>query len=133
LSNRKITKQWLLYSIRDLKQAQKILTMGPEMKYGAAFHAQQCVEKAVKAYLVNYGMRPPRIHDIEKLGQVTAEINLELAKLVKKSKRLTRFAVAYRYPDNPDTELKSVSFSTIKSHVKMAKVIYDFVLQLIQE
>ena len=70
LPNTKIVKQWLTYSIRDLKQAQKILTMGPEMKYGAAFHAQQCVEKAVKAYLVFLDVRPPRIHDLEMLALV---------------------------------------------------------------
>jgi len=130
LGSRKTTKQWLLYSVRDLKQAQKILTMGSEMKYGAAFHAQQCVEKAIKAYLVHCDTRPPRIHDIEKLGNIVSKMNVELAKLVKKSKRLTRFAVTYRYPD---TELKAVSFYIIKNHVKMAKTIYDFVLQLIQE
>jgi len=128
LARRKIVKQWLLYSIRDLKQAQKILTMGPEMKYGAAFHAQQCVEKAVKAYLVSQDSRPPRIQDIEKLGNIVAEMNVELARLVRRSKRLTRFAVAYRYPD---AELKAVTFSTIKNHVKLAKAIYDLVLQLI--
>lgn len=128
LVKRKIIQQWLVYAIRDLKQAQKILTMGPEMKYGAAFHAQQCVEKTVKAYLVAQNIRPPRTHDIESLGNLITDSNGQLAKLVKKSKRLTRFAVAYRYPD---AELRTVSYSTIKNHVKMARTVYDFVADII--
>ena len=82
------------------------------MKYGAAFHAQQCVEKAAKAYLVSVNIRPPKIHDLEKIAVLVADTNIELSKLIKKSISLTRYAVVYRYPD---AELKPVTFEKIKT------------------
>ncbi len=102
--------------------------MGSEHRYAAAFHAQQCAEKAAKAFLVHNNVRPPRTHDIEELAIAIQPLNVQMAKKLKAIKSLTRFAVIYRYPD---AERKAVSLSTIKTAIKNTQKFYDFAAELI--
>jgi HEPN domain-containing protein len=45
----------------------------------ACFHAQQCVEKSLKAILEEKGVRPPKTHDVLRLyGLVSETVGLEL-------------------------------------------------------
>lgn len=96
--------------------------MGSEQKYAAAFHAQQCVEKAAKGLLVFHGLRPPKTHDIEELALLLTTVEPTLGQKMKRLKGLTRFAVIYRYPD---AERKPVTLSTIKSTVRRTKLFFD--------
>ena len=126
MANKKIVKQWLTYAVRDMKLANHILAMGPEQKYAAGFHAQQCVEKAAKGLLVFHGVRVPKIHDIEALALLMVTVQPILGRKMKRLKSLTRFAVIYRYPES---ERKPVPFATIKSAVKRSKVFFDEVFK----
>lgn len=61
------TEAWLDAAEEDLIVLEAI--KDSELATGAAsFHAQQCVEKSLKAILEEFG-RVPRIHDLEKLFQ----------------------------------------------------------------
>lgn len=63
----------------------------------ACFHAQQCVEKLLKAVLVHRGMEPPRTHDLVLLARLvaeTAQVLVDVGLLAQ----LNRFAVETRYP-----------------------------------
>ncbi len=122
MANKKIVKQWLTYAVRDMKLATQILAMGSEQKYAAAFHAQQCVEKAAKGLLVFHGVRPPRTHDIEQLAILLESVEPVLGRKMKALKSLTRFAVIYRYPD---AEKKPVTLATIRSAVRRSKLFFD--------
>jgi len=46
-----MTKLWFKYAIRDLKASKALVEMGSNYKHAAAYHAQQCAEKAIKGYL----------------------------------------------------------------------------------
>lgn len=75
LANPKMTKQWFVYASRDLRAASGILAMGPEYKNIAAFNCQQCVEKAIKGFLVFNGQRPPKSHSIKDLTALVGVID----------------------------------------------------------
>ncbi len=55
--------EWLRKARDDL-EASKI-TLEKELAEIATFLAQQAVEKALRALLVAYGVRPPKTHDID--------------------------------------------------------------------
>jgi HEPN domain-containing protein/predicted nucleotidyltransferase len=69
---RKATAAWLAEAQEELEVARILLDHGKHR--GACLHSQQCVEKALKALILERGKRPPRTHDIvELLNQVAAE------------------------------------------------------------
>ena len=125
MANAKIVKQWFTYAIRDLKAAKAIREMGPEYKSIVAFNCQQCVEKSIKGFLVFHGLRPPKTHTIKDLAHAIAQIDGSLAKKLHKADKLTKFAVAYRYPD---AEKKPLTLKETDSALKLAQAIFDDLL-----
>jgi HEPN domain-containing protein/predicted nucleotidyltransferase len=76
---RKETAAWLADAQEERDTASILLD---HQKYrGACLHSQQCVEKGLKALILERGSRPPRTHDIvELLNQATAAgWNVDLA------------------------------------------------------
>ena len=61
------------------------------------FHAQQAVEKAIKAVLLFYGEKAPRTHSIEALVEIAAK-HIEIPEIVEESTELTLYASGTRYP-----------------------------------
>lgn len=70
------------------------------------FDAQQAVEKSLKAYLIHSRVDYPYVHDIAALLSVLEGTGVTIPAEVSEAARLTRFAVAARYPglDEPVTE-----------------------------
>ncbi|MCC6630352.1 MAG: HEPN domain-containing protein [Chloroflexi bacterium] len=62
------------------------------------FHAQQCVEKYLKAVCVEAGLTVERTHDLAYLHQATPELWPDLAPLGPALASLSVYAVAARYP-----------------------------------
>jgi HEPN domain-containing protein len=62
-----------------------------------SFHAQQAVEKVLKAWCSLKGIRYPRTHDIERLFQLLEEGGVEVPAGFTFLAGLTDFAVQYRY------------------------------------
>lgn len=62
------------------------------------YHAQQCAEKYLKAYLLEQGITPPRIHDLEDLLNLCALHDAVLATHLPIAQALNPFGVQIRYP-----------------------------------
>jgi len=63
------------------------------------FEAQQAAEKATKALLIHFNCDYPYTHDMaELLTHLQEKTDLDTPEYVKQMPRLTRFAVASRYP-----------------------------------
>lgn len=60
-------------------------------------HAQQAVEKALKAVLAARGVRYPFTHDIDRLVELVETEGLELSASLREAGRLTPWALAHRY------------------------------------
>src|SRR5438105_14978913 len=62
------------------------------------FHLQQCVEKYLKARLVEGGVKFPRTHDLERLLDVAVKLEPLWLSLRPAMPSITDYAVESRYP-----------------------------------
>ena len=69
---KKGTKVWLDFADRDL-QAARLLVDSEYVSNVVLFHAQQCVEKCLKALLEENGVLVPQIHSVVKLNSLVME------------------------------------------------------------
>lgn len=95
-------RRWLQAAAIDLAVARENLALGEERAGVACFHAQQGVEKALKAALIFSGMAPPRSHSLDALRNLLAE-DWEIRSSAFDLAGLSAWAVTSRYPDEePD-------------------------------
>lgn len=84
---------------RDI-QTFHILAGHPEASQSAlCFHAQQSVEKSLKAILTLHGVAYPRTHNLEELARMVEERSIALPVPARELRRLNPFAVEFRYDD----------------------------------
>lgn len=96
-------RQWLAKAAGDIKIAKHLLTGGPELARGAAFHSQQAAEKYVKAALVWHQVEFAKIHDIARLIDQVRTVDAALADAIREAAALTPYGVEVRYPgEEPD-------------------------------
>jgi HEPN domain-containing protein len=67
----------------------------------ACFHAQQAVEKALKAVMFLHGLEFRRTHDLEELSGTLADASVNIPLEEEELRRLTPYAVEFRYDDEP--------------------------------
>ena len=65
------TEAWLIKAEEDLT-AIRVLRETPPLTGVVAFHAQQCVEKCLKAVAEERAGTVPRVHDLRRLWEVVA-------------------------------------------------------------
>jgi HEPN domain-containing protein len=93
-----MTQEWVDKAEGDAKVAAALWQMADPVHDAICFHAQQCVEKYCKAWLVEQGMDFPRTHDLEALAKLCLPSLVDLATLMDDLRFLTSFAVEIRYP-----------------------------------
>ncbi len=92
--------KWLFRADEDIAVIDRLIQSDPEAYASTiCFHAQQAVEKYLKALLAWKGVDFPRTHDVDfLLGECRKVSSGELDHLDLKS--LTDFGVSVRYPDD---------------------------------
>jgi HEPN domain-containing protein/predicted nucleotidyltransferase len=91
-------QRWLTFAEQDLHMA--ALALGAEIFNQTCFHAQQCVEKCLKACLTAAGELVPRTHLIADLvQQLSAPAQAAIAGLEEAFLALDQFYIPTRYPD----------------------------------
>ncbi len=117
-------EEWIFYADGDLKTAEDELNAPEPFTNTVCFHAQQCVEKYLKAYLTFRGKPFRKTHDIAELIELCEEEDYEFEYLYEiKANKLTRYAVEVRYPD----EFYIPSIEEAKEAVEIAKKVKSFV------
>jgi HEPN domain-containing protein len=116
-----VGRQWIEKAENDLIIAEHILTLEDASPTDAAcFHAQQSVEKYVKALLVLHSIDFARVHHIGALVRLLPEsIRLDLSP--EEQERFTDYAVTTRYPGDYDP----ISLSEARRAVKTARRVRD--------
>lgn len=92
--------EWARKAEADKTAAEVCLRISRRMKDQAdiaCFHAQQCVEKYLKAVLASLGHATPRIHDLERLADLV-ERAVSAALSRRDLERINSYAVEIRYP-----------------------------------
>ena len=91
-------RQWLAYADEDLRVARHGFSM-PETPpcRVIAFHAQQCAEKCMKAYLVFHGVDFPFTHSLRRLLDLSAS-PAAWAEQLRDAEELSPYAITARDP-----------------------------------
>lgn len=64
-------REWIDKAEGDYGVAERELGAGKRASYDAVcYHAQQCIEKLMKAVLVHRGVVPPKVHDLLHLDKL---------------------------------------------------------------
>ncbi len=100
--------RWLSMACGDLATAQAAQADWRVPARNVAFHAQQAVEKSIKAALILDGKTAPKMHDLDQLRD-RLPTGWRVQKTHRDLARLSQFAVEARYPDDvpPITKLQS--------------------------
>ncbi len=92
-------KEWLDKAEKDFATARRELAAVDSPNYDAVcFHAQQCIEKLMKGFMIHLGVIPGKTHDLAYLNQLLMPVCTEWSWPSEDLRFLTRAAVAFRYP-----------------------------------
>jgi HEPN domain-containing protein len=117
-----MAKEWLRYAAGDLLAARHMIEdMYPKQTEIAAWHCQQCVEKALKAFLVAHDIDPPKIHDLEKLASLCQNSDDIFTEIQDDCRKINPYGTASRYPDGI-----AVNEIIAKTLIGRAQKVYDF-------
>lgn len=112
-----VIQDWTIKADNDLKNAVHTLTLKEEAPTDTiCFHAQQCIEKYLKALLIFRATPFPKTHDLRVLMRL---IPGRLRPRLERSDRarLTKYATVTRYP-GPDED---ISLAQARKEVAIAR------------
>lgn len=94
--------EWVARAESDFRVAcrESAVTVNPSYE-AVCFHAQQCVEKLMKAVLIDRGTAPPRTHDLLALAALVTSVAPSWGWPPLELSTLTAAAVGFRYPGDP--------------------------------
>ena len=71
-----IVSQWVEKAEHDLRNAEHTLTLQEDCPFDTVcYHAQQCAEKYLKAFLISKSQDFPRTHDLRLLLQLALAVS----------------------------------------------------------
>jgi len=125
MANYEIAKEWL-------RRAKGNLLIGKDNSYldvrdipieDLCFNLQQCVEKSLKSLLIYHDIEFPFVHEIASLITILKKNNIKIPDNLIFSAKLTRYAVATRYPGDYD----KITAEDYNEAVKIAEEVYNWV------
>jgi len=112
-----IAREWIIKAENDLKTASYTLKMAKGCPTDTVcFHAQQCVEKYLKAFLVIKGIDFPKTHDIEHLVSLLPE-SIWFRLSIEEQRRLAAYDTVTRYPG----EYEPILLAEARRSVRIAR------------
>ena len=123
-------KECLALGDEDLDMANSILNDSKKPSYRIiAFHAQQCAEKYLKAYLVFHKVDFPYTHNIEKLLDLSNEKAAMMTEEIEDAVILTDYSITTRYPGLK----KVVTKDEAENAVRIAEKVRDTVRKTLKQ
>jgi HEPN domain-containing protein len=116
-----LVRQWLEKAEDDWRLSHRLVSDPESYTEATAFHAQQAVEKYLKAFLTWHQVEFPKTHDIKRLLKLASACDPTLAEELSNAADLTAYAVEYRYPG----EYPSVTTDEAAGAVAMADRVRD--------
>jgi len=117
-----LAKDWLRYARSDLATSRQMFENAyPREIEISCFHAQQCAEKSLKAYLISKLIEPSRTHDLVELNNLCKMHDSNFSTIRQYCIFLNPYGVQVRYPN----EL-AVDDSIAKKAIENAEKIFGF-------
>lgn len=93
-----VVQEWISKAEGDYLTATREADAGPPNYDAVCFHAQQCIEKLLKALLITKETTPPRAHDLTVLDSLLSSVCPEWSWPIEQLRLLSSAAVMFRYP-----------------------------------
>jgi HEPN domain-containing protein len=97
---RTVVQRWLSKAWNDLRTAQTMIAVTSPPADTVCFHAQQCVEKCLKAFLTAANRHVEKTHDLTRLVELCSQVDQDFQRLRDIAVQLADYAVTGRYPDD---------------------------------
>jgi len=121
-----LVKAWIKKAENDLINAKHAINIKPEPPLDTVcFHAQQCAEKYLKAYLTCKNIEFEKTHDLGELISLAMQADNDFEKILEYGEILTDYAVDIRYP----LLLEEPTENEAKESIEIATKIKEFVLE----
>lgn len=120
---------WLYKAEEDLHSA-RLLKAEEICHMCAAFHCQQCIEKALKAYILYQTNILHDGHNLTWLCKQAVKLDREFIEWLDESADLNRYYIETRYPTDIPVEIHEAE---VERAYRMAKAMYDFILDQLGE
>lgn len=92
-------REWLNKAESDYRTARREFEAADSPSYDATcFHAQQFVEKLMKAIMIHNEIVPPRIHNLARLAELLKPLCPGLDVAIEDLNHLTTLGMVVRYP-----------------------------------
>ena len=117
-----ITLEWIAKAEGDFHSCDRENRARKRPNYdGACFHAQQCVEKYLKARLQEASIPFPKTHDLEELLRLVLPVEPRWLALKTAVAALGGFAIVFRYPGPSAT--RKIARETLKHSRFVRKIV----------
>ena len=113
---RKQALEWLDRGNHDIETAQLLYDNRGHTE-SIAFHIHQALEKYLKGYIIIFGKKPPRIHDLDSLLNHIIPFDKDLSEFMNLCEKVSLYYIESRYP--PGT-LVQYEYTEIKSDLEKA-------------
>ena len=101
------SEEWIEKAEADFKGAEGMNRRKVPLPDLVCFHCQQCIEKYLKAYLIQQGETPPRTHDLAELLSRSISYDATFSALRTPALTLNLYSVGYRYPGDTATVVEA--------------------------
>ena len=108
-------RAWLTRAAADVRAAEHDQTAMPPLAGDSVFHAQQAIEKCLKAFLTSHDRRFRKTHDLVELGQGCVEVDRSLEDVLREAAPMTEYAWRYRYPGDVEEPMAEEVEEALKS------------------
>jgi len=112
-----LTREWVEKAEQDWGSLHREIRARKNLNYDAAcFFAQQCVEKYIKARLVEADIYFKKVHDLSYLLDLVVPVESLWSSYEQELRLLTDYAVEFRYPGaSADLEIARLAQKVCKS------------------
>jgi HEPN domain-containing protein len=112
--------EWIAKAEGDYATAARELRASESPNYDAVcFHAEQCVEKLLKALLIQFGVVPPRSHDLPTLDRLLSPVCKSWSWPLEELRLLTRAAIDFRYPGETADSKEAIESFEIATRMRV--------------
>ena len=126
-----LPSQWLKKAAEDLVVAR--LVLAEEHTAHACFLSQQCIEKSLKAFLINRTNDYPRVHKLVDLLDKCEEQDPDFSQFLNECITVDQYYIPTRYPDGVPGSLAggNPSEEQAKEAISAAEKVLNFVARLL--
>ena len=100
---KKQAEEWFEWGNHDIETAQLLYDARGHTD-SIAYHIHQALEKYLKGYLVLYGKKPPRIHELDVVLNRIAALDDSLIDFLALCEKVSRYYFEARYPPGSPVE-----------------------------